>query len=75
MGTSEPWSFLKSQIEGLTQRENIIMHIFSRSLGILKLLLGIFLVSNITAIYNKMTIICAPIFILAACTFSLYKSP
>ena len=67
--TGEPWSFHNHTIVDLTTRENIFTHVFSRVFGILKLLLGIFLVSNITAIYNKMTIICAPIFILAACNF------
>jgi len=73
MLTGEPWSFYNHTVNSLTVRDNIITHVFNRAFGILKLLLGIFLVSNITAIYNKMTIICAPIFILAA--YSLCTHP
>jgi len=32
--------------------------------NLMKILLGIFLVSNITAFYIKITIICAPIYII-----------
>ena len=37
---------------------------FVRLFSVLKIILGLFMVSNITAFYLKITIVCAPIFVL-----------
>lgn len=65
--SQEYWSFTEEQVEEYTGDEEIILHFMWRFLGILKLAFGLFLVSNVTSIYNKMTIICAPVFILVSC--------
>ena len=45
-------------------KENFAFCFFTRIFSIMKILLGIFMLSNITSIYIKMTIICAPVFVL-----------
>ena len=66
--TDEIWIWAASKIDNYYYGEhNFIVTIIDRALCILKLLFGYFLCSNITAIYTKITIVCAPIFILMIC--------
>ena len=66
--SSEIWIWQDYEIEQYFTEQNIFIFLFTRILGLIRIGFGVFLVSNITAIYTKMTIICAPIFILATCT-------
>jgi len=68
--TKELWTFSDQEIKDHEEYYGIISHFIWRCFGILRLAFGLFLVSNITSIYNKMTIICAPIFILVSCNNS-----
>lgn len=65
--TGEIWNWSRADIVNYYGSQNIFSVVLERALGILKLLFGYFLCSNITAIYTKITIICAPIFILITC--------
>lgn len=62
--TEEIWIWSKATINSYGWNYNFFIEIIMRLLGCLQILVGQFLLSNITAIYIKMTVICAPIFIL-----------
>ena len=67
--SSELWVWQDYEIEQYITEQNFFTFMVTRILGLIRIAFGLFLVSNITAIYTKMTIICAPIFILATCTY------
>ena len=64
MKTDEIWFWTKDQVRSYGWKGNFFIEVLIRLAGLLEIIVGIFLISNITAIYIKMTIICAPIFIL-----------
>lgn len=68
--TSEIWSWTKNDLAGY-EKPHFFANMIDRLFGLLKLMFGYFLCSNITALYTKITIICAPIFILLTCNIPL----
>lgn len=69
--TGENWVIFNYEVEYYQTSMSFAVSLIVKFLYIIKISLGLFLVSNITAIYNKMTIICAPIFILMTCKILL----
>lgn len=67
--TEEIWIWGKTTINSYGWNHNFFIEIILRFLNCLEILIGQFLLSNITAIYIKMTVICAPIFILMISNF------
>jgi len=72
--TDEFWFWSKDTIKSYGWQNNFFYELLVRILGVLEIILALFLVSNTTAIYIKMTIICAPIFILIISNSSLISS-
>lgn len=64
MVSNEKWFWTKEQLAFYLWEENIFSNIFFRVVNGLKIIIGIALVSNVTAIYVKVTVICAPIFLI-----------
>ena len=62
--SNEKWFWTKEQLAFYLWEENIFYNIFYRIVNGLKIVIGIALVSNVTAIYVKVTVICAPIFLI-----------
>ncbi len=62
MSSIEMWYFSKSRTN--QGERNKLVRIFIIFFDFMKIMFGLFLTSAITAIYIKITIICAPIFIL-----------
>lgn len=65
--THEVWSFFRSDIENLQWSKQPVKAFFLRLLGVIKIIFGLFLVSNTTAIYIIITVISAPILLLGLC--------
>ena len=71
--TEEFWIWSKNSLKSYGWNRNFFFEILARLWGCFEIFIGLFLLSNITAIYIKMTAICAPIFILMICIlFFLY---
>ena len=62
--TFEFWRWSSIDADSYFISQNILGKIIFFIATSLKILIGIFVASNITAIYIKVTIICAPVFIL-----------
>ena len=67
METLEIWTFYKSDLENMQWSKEPVKAFFLRLLGVIKIIFGLFLVSNTTAIYVIMTVISAPIVLLGLC--------
>jgi hypothetical protein len=61
---NEKWFWTKDQLAFYFMEESLLSNIFYRIVNGLKIIMGIALVSNVTAIYIKVTVICAPIFLI-----------
>jgi len=67
--TNDRYVWSKDDLSFYYWEDNFFFCLFSRLLNVVKILLGLFMVSNITSIYIKMTIICAPVFVLIMSIF------
>lgn len=70
--TLELWTFYRSDLENIQWSKEPVKAFFLRLLGVIKIIFGLFLVSNTTAIYIIMTVISAPILLLGLCNIYLY---
>lgn len=68
----ELWSFYKTDLENIQWSKEPVKSFFLRLLGVIKIVFGLFLVSNTTSIYIMVTIVSAPILLLSLCTLLIY---
>lgn len=61
--SSEKFYFKNDDLNSYLWKDSFLMCFFNRIFNIIKIILALLMISNVTSIYIKITVICAPIFL------------